>query len=66
MISEETMKDLMQAKATKLARGHLEDLNLKPDHLLISFNSEQKLVLDASVRPEVRLCNFELVRPLAE
>jgi hypothetical protein len=40
----------------------LEDLNLKPDHLLISFDSEQHLVLDTLGKPEVRLCNFELIR----
>jgi len=29
---------------------------------LISFDPAQKLVLDAMGRPEVRLCNFELIR----
>jgi hypothetical protein len=52
----------MRAKAGKLAQCGLEDLNLKPDHLLISFDPKQKLVLDSTGKPEVRLCNFELVR----
>jgi hypothetical protein len=52
----------MRAKAGKLAQCGLEDLNLKPAHLLISFDPKQQLVLDASGKPEVRLCNFELVR----
>ena len=52
----------MRSKAGKLAQCGLEDLNLKPDHLLISFDPEQKLVLDSTGKPEVRLCNFELVR----
>jgi len=46
----------------KLVQCGLEDLNLKPDHLLISFDSQKKLLLDATDKPEVRLCNFELVR----
>jgi len=56
------MEELLRAKAGKLAQCGLEDLNLKPDHLLISFDTRQELVLDAAGKPEVRLCNFELVR----
>ena len=62
LISEEVMLELMQSKAAKLVQCGLEDLNLKPDHLLISFDSQKKLLLDATDKPEVRLCNFELVR----
>jgi hypothetical protein len=62
LISAQVMEELMRAKAGKLAQCGLEDLNLKPDHLLISFDPKQKLVRDSSGRPEVRLCNFELVR----
>jgi hypothetical protein len=62
LISEKMMEELMQSKAGRLAQCGLEDLNLKPDHLLISFDPEQKLVLDSAGKPEVRLCNFELVR----
>jgi hypothetical protein len=61
-ITQERMAELLQSKAKKLARCGLEDLNLKPDHLLISFDSEHNLVLDTFGKPEVRLCNFELVR----
>ena len=61
LISEKVMEELIQSKAGKLAQCGLEDLNLKPDHLLISFDPEQKLVLDSTGKPEVRLCNFELV-----
>jgi hypothetical protein len=61
-ISRRMMEQLLEAKAAKLARCGLEDLNLKPDHLLISFDSEGKLVLDSEGKPEVRLCNFEFVR----
>jgi hypothetical protein len=61
-ISRRMMEELLEAKAAKLAQCGLEDLNLKPDHLLISFDSEHKLVRDTLGKPEVRLCNFELVR----
>jgi hypothetical protein len=56
------MEELLEAMSARLAQCGLEDLNLKPDHLLISFDPEGKLVLDAEGKPEVRLCNFEFVR----
>ena len=62
LISQKVMEELVQSKAGKLAQCGIEDLNLKPDHLLISFDPERKLVLDSTGKPEVRLCNFELVR----
>ncbi len=62
LISRRMMEELVEAKAAKLAHCGLEDLNLKPDHLLISFDAKGKLVLDATGKPEVRLCNFEFVR----
>ena len=62
LISRPTMEALLEAKAAKLAKCGLEDLNLKPDHLLISFDSKGKLVTDVQGKPEVRLCNFEFVR----
>jgi len=62
LISRRMMGQLLEAKAAKLALCGLEDLNLKPDHLLISFDSGGKLVLDTLGKPEVRLCNFEFVR----
>jgi hypothetical protein len=65
-ISRRMMEELMEDNAARLAGCGLEDLNLKPDHLLISFDSAGKLVLDASGKPEVRLCNFEFVRHRAE
>jgi hypothetical protein len=61
-ISRRTMEELLAAKAAKLALCGLEDLNLKPDHLLVSFDVNGKVVLDDAGKPEVRLCNFEFVR----
>ena len=62
LVSRKMMETLLEAKAAKLAQCGLEDLNLKPDHLLISLDSAGELLLDAAGKPEVRLCNFEFVR----
>jgi hypothetical protein len=66
IISSELLKELMQREAVKLASCGLEDLNLKPDHLLLCFDFENCLVLDEAGKPEVRLCNFELVRRMPQ
>ena len=62
LISHAVMDQLIEAKVAKLSRCGLEDLNLKPDHLLISFDTAGHLVCDEAGKPEVRLCNFEFVR----
>ena len=62
LISEQTMTELTQMMSRRLSGCGFDDLNLRPHHLLISFDPAQKLVLDAMGRPEVRLCNFELIR----
>ena len=61
-ISEQAMAELTQMMARRLAHCGFDDLNLRPHHLLISFDPAQKLVLDPRGKPEVRLCNFELIR----
>ena len=53
---------MTQMVARRLGLCGFEDINAKPDHLLISFDAEQELVLDTLAKPEVRLCNFELIR----
>jgi hypothetical protein len=62
MISKQALEELMRLKAGHLARCGFEELNPKPGHLLISFGPDMQLVLGATGKPEVRLCNFELVR----
>jgi hypothetical protein len=62
MITKQVMEDLVQLKRERLKRCGFEDLNPKPDHLLISFDATGKLVMSSLDKPEVRLCNFELVR----
>ena len=62
LITEEALTELMERVRGRLQRAGFEDLNLKPDHLLISFSAENKMATDTAGKPEVRLCNFELVR----
>jgi hypothetical protein len=64
MISLDILNELVRLKADRLARCGYEDLNPKPDHLLVSFDAADKLVLGSLGKPEVRLCNFELIRRL--
>lgn len=65
IITTEILQELMQLKAERLARCGLEDLNPRPDHLLISFDSSGRIVVGSTGKPEVRLCNFELIRPFS-
>ncbi|MGA2241047.1 MAG: hypothetical protein ABSH11_03300 [Verrucomicrobiota bacterium] len=62
LISEQMVTELTQMMMHRLAVCGFDDLNLRPHHLLISFDPAQKLVLDTTGKPEVRLCNFELIR----
>jgi hypothetical protein len=62
MITREVLEELTRLKAERLARNGFEDLNPKSDHLLVSFGPDMQLVLGTAGKPEVRLCNFELVR----
>jgi hypothetical protein len=62
IISPEVLRQLMERQAESLSACGLEDLNPKPDHLLLCFDSDNRLVLDVAGFPEIRLCNFELLR----
>ncbi|MGC8829470.1 MAG: hypothetical protein ACP5TE_06805 [Verrucomicrobiia bacterium] len=64
LINEDQVNDLIEHAKGRLIRCGYEDLNLKPDHLLITFTPDDKLLIDTFGKPEVRLCNFELVKPL--
>jgi hypothetical protein len=66
LISPELLAELMQSEVIRLAECGFEDLNLKPDHLLISFDSIRQPILDETGRPLVSLCNLELVRRLIQ
>jgi hypothetical protein len=62
LMSADLLAELLERAGRRLALSGFEDHNLKPDHLLISFGSDNQIVKDTMGKPEVRLCNFELVR----
>jgi hypothetical protein len=62
LISAQSLEELMELKASRLGQNGFEDLNPKPDHLLISFDDSNHLVTGPTGKLEVRLCNFEFVR----
>ena len=64
MITQETYIDLLNFKKSKMARAGIEDLNLKGNHLLLSLDGKGHLVGDKKGLPEMRVCNFELLRSL--
>lgn len=64
VISEQVLLDLVARMHHRLGRAGFEDLNLKPDHLLISLSPDNQMAKDTVGKPEVRLCNFELIRRL--
>jgi len=64
LITDQTLAELMERAARRLRAAGFEDLNLKPDHLLISLNPDNQMVTDTIGKPAFRLCNFELVRCL--
>ena len=40
----------------------IEDLNLRGSHILLSLDKDGALVRDSDGVPEMRVCNFELLR----
>jgi hypothetical protein len=63
-ITPEAQAELLDFARQRLAECGFEDLHLKADHLLLSVAPDGTLVREPSGRPELRLCNFEFVRPL--
>jgi len=66
IISEQTMWKLVSLADQRIREIGFEHLRLKPDHLLISFDHTNKILLDNNGLPEIRLCNFELIRPIKQ
>ena len=62
ILSETDYVSLMQNTTMRLKEAGIEDLNLRGTHLLLSLDSSGRLVLDDRGAPEVRICNFELLR----
>ncbi|MCP5521873.1 MAG: hypothetical protein H7A46_10045 [Verrucomicrobiales bacterium] len=66
IINDETLADLIYLTQSRLAHRGYEHLDLRPNHVLVSVNERRELVRDSTGRPELRLCNFELLRRIPE
>jgi hypothetical protein len=64
IITADTLAELLERAQQLMGLCGFEDLRLKPDHLLVSIDPDKRLVCDALGRPELRLCNFELMRKM--
>ena len=65
IITDHVMQDLVENTHQRLRQRGYEHLRLKPDHLLISFDPENRLVHDTFGKPAVRLCQFDLIRKIS-
>ncbi len=61
-VSRAEADDLLAQVRDRLAAAGAEDLNLKGDHVLLSLTPGGILIRDTDGRPDMRLCNFELMR----
>jgi hypothetical protein len=62
IITQETYVALLQMTRKKLSKVGVEDLNLRGNHILISFDSKGTLIKDKQDMPEIRICNFEFLK----
>ncbi len=61
-IDENLYIDLLKLTREKLRKVGIEDLNLRGNHILISYDSKGNLIADTGGSPEIRLCNFEFLK----
>jgi hypothetical protein len=63
IIDQDTYIRLMESARNRLTAVGIEDLNLRGNHLILSIDKQDRLLMDAaSGLPAVRICNFELLR----
>jgi hypothetical protein len=53
---------LLKRKEKRLAKVGVEDLHLRGSHVLLSLDSSEKMLRDNEGVPEMRICNFELLK----
>ena len=63
LITRQELDQMLLGFSVRLKAEGFESLNLKPDHLLLAFDSDRRLVRDETGNADVRLCNLELIRP---
>lgn len=64
LINEETYFDLMDQMRSRLLQVGVEDLFPRGGHFLIALDSSGSMIRDQRGEPELRLCNFELLKKL--
>jgi hypothetical protein len=64
IISRDEYISLLKRKEERLRRAGFEDLHLRGSHVLLSLDSRGRLVKDPDGIPEMRICNFELIKKL--
>ena len=62
LLDKETYMQLVRIANDSLAKVGIEDLNLRGSHLLLSLDKSEKLVRDSHGLPQMRICNFELLK----
>ena len=62
LLDKQAYLQLMETAKSKLRAVGIEDLNLIGNHILLSVDNSGKLVEDCHGTPEIRICNFELLR----
>ena len=65
LITESELNHLLNDTKTRLHEIGFEHLNLKGEHLLLSITPDQTVVCGPEGDPDIRLCNFEFIRPLS-
>jgi hypothetical protein len=61
-----SVDQLLRRTRERLLAHRLEPLDLRPDHLLPCYDAAGAPIIGADGIPEVRLCNFELIRPMEQ
>jgi hypothetical protein len=64
MLSREQLEEIVARQAAALADAAYEDLNLRGEHINLSYRPGGSFKTDAAGRIELRHCNFEFVRRL--
>lgn len=66
LLAQTQLRELLAEQQRLLRGAGFRHLALRPDHLLLAFDSSGNLVRDSSGRLDVRLCSFSLLRPAVE